>query len=236
MTDVLQLEDIEASCAQVADLGRGQARGRDATRKATYYNYLEFAESPQGNDLLIVSQDLMDDEFATFVFSQLPSEDRSTAVLRPKIRDVATNKYNFSALLLAPPDYHSEFKGRLDAKRDHLVLCIPIHRCEFSGDETVEEFYTLRRYIVPTLNWRREVCPKIILRFDNPKTQGGTIHDCGVFANYETVVREVDLLNGVPKGFIEIINYKKQVIEISSPKDGVFVLIRERDAVTRQLL
>jgi len=233
---VLQLKDIEASCARVVDLGRGQARGRDATRKATYYNYLEFAESPQGNDPLIVSQDLMDDDFASFVFTQVPSEDRSTALPRLRVRDMAKNKYNFSALLLAPPDYHSQFKGRLDAKRDHLVQCIPIHRCEFSGDESVDDFFFLCIKIVPTMNWEREVFPKIILRYDNPKTQGGTVHDFGVFAKYETVLREVDLLNGVPKGFIEIINYKNQVIEILSPKEGVFVLIRERDDATREPL
>ena len=236
MTDVLQLKDIEASCARVMDLGRGQARGRDATRKSTYYNYLEFAKSPQGNDLLIVSQDLMDDDFARFVFTQVPAADRSTALTRLRVRDMAKNKYNFSALLLAPPDYHSEFKGRLDAKRDHLVQCIPIHRCEFSGDESVDDFCVLRMEIVPTMNWEREVFPKIILRYDNPKTQGGTVHDSGVFAKYGTVLREVDLLDGVPKGFIEIINYKNQVVEILSPKEGVFVLIRERDDAARQPL
>ena len=65
----MQLKDIEASCARVTEFGRRQVRGRDATRKATYYNYLEFAKSPQHNDLLIVSQDLMDDDFASFVFN-----------------------------------------------------------------------------------------------------------------------------------------------------------------------
>ena len=102
----------------------------------------------------------MDDDFASFVFTQVPSEDRSTALTRLGIRDMAKNKYDFSALLLAPPDYHSEFKGRLDAKRDHLVLCIPIHRCEFSGDEPVDDFCALRMKIVPTMNWQREVVRK----------------------------------------------------------------------------
>ena len=178
----------------------------------------------------------MDDDFASFVFTEVPSEDRSTALPGLRVRDMAKNKYNFSALLLAPPAYHSEFKGRLDAKRDHLVLCIPIHRCEFLGDESVDDFYGLRMNIVPTMNWKREAFPKIILRYDNPKTQGGTVHDSGVFAKYDTVLREVDLLDGVPKGFIEIINYKNQVIEVLSPKEGVFVLIRERDDATRQPL
>jgi hypothetical protein len=123
-------------------------------------------------------------------------------------------------VLLAPKDYHGHFAGRLDAKRSRLVLCLPIHRCEFSGDESVGEFFTLCREIVLALNWQREVCPKIILRYDNPKTQGGTIYDRGVFAKYATVLRELDLLSGVPEGFIEIINYKKQVIEILSPKGG----------------
>jgi hypothetical protein len=235
---VLQLEDLVASASDVRDLGGGVGRCRDRTTKSTFYNYVKFAAAnTDGNDLLITSENILDDDFAMLIFANVPSEERSERLSNLKALDLPKNEYGFSALLLAPKDYHSHFAGRLDAKRDRLVWCLPIHRCEFSGDESVEEFFTLCwRGFVPTLNWQREVCPKIILRYDNPKTQGGTVHDCGVFAKYETVLREVDLLSGVPKGFIEITNNKKQVIEILSPKEGVFVLIRERDDATREPL
>jgi len=233
---VLQFQDLVASAARVVDLGSGIARCQDTLPKKTFHNYVKFADSRDGNDLLIVSENILDDDFAAFIFAHVPPADGSEKLSSLRIRDLPNNIYDFSALLLAPKDYHRQFAGRLDAKRDRLVWCLPIHRCEFSGDEPVEEFFTLCKEIVPTLNWRREVCPKIILRYDNPKTQGGTIYDDGVFAKYETVLLEVDLLNGVPKAFIEIINYKKQVIEILSPKEGLFVLIRERDDATRQPL
>jgi len=234
--DVLQLQDLLSSCSGVADLGRGVARCRDVLPKSTFHHYVKFADSnPEGNDLLVTSENILDDEFAMSIVAHVPSADRSEKLRGLRIRDLPKNKYNFSALLLAPKDYHSEFKGRLDKKRERLVLCVPIHRCEFSGDESVEEFYVLRREIVPTLNWEREICPKIVLRFDNPKTRGGT-PDSGVFAKYEIVLRELDNLSGVPKGFIEIINYKKQVVEILSPRTGEFSLIRDRDDSKREAL
>jgi len=232
--DVLQLQDLLSSFSSVVDLGGSVARGRDVLPKSTFHYHVRFADSSlEGNDLLVTSENILDDEFAMFIFSHVPPADRSEKLLGLRIRDLPKNKYGFSALVLAPKDYHSEFKGRLDKKRERLVLCLPIHRCEFSGDESIEDFYVLRREVVPTLNWEREICPKTVLRFDNPKTRGGT-RDSGVFAKYATVLHEVDNLSGVPKGFVEIGNYRKQVIEILSPREDEFLLIRDRKDENRE--
>jgi hypothetical protein len=92
----------------------------------------------------------------------------------------------------------------------------------------------MRRELVPTLNWEREVTPKILLRFDNPKTRGGT-GNSEVHAKYGTLVREIDNLQGVSNGFIEIINYRGSVREVLAAGD-MFTLIYERDDGRRETL
>ena len=63
--------------------------------------------------------------------------------------------------------------------------------------------------------------------FDNPRTGGGTDKD-GAIVSLETLMAEIDNLNGVSSGFIEITNYRDEVIEVLSPEDGHYVLIRNR--------
>jgi hypothetical protein len=65
---VLQLQDLVASASDVQDLGGGVGRCRDRTRKSTFYNYVKFAaSSTQDNDLLVTSENILDDEFAMFI-------------------------------------------------------------------------------------------------------------------------------------------------------------------------
>jgi hypothetical protein len=66
--------------------------------------------------------------------------------------DIAPNKYGFTHVLVVPNTYHGSLKGRLDAKRDTLHLCIPIHRCEFAGCESEGEFKEMIQRIMPILS------------------------------------------------------------------------------------
>jgi hypothetical protein len=130
--------------------------------------------------------------------------------------------------VLAPREYHAELKGRLDAARANLVLCVPAFDNEFSGTETPQEFFILRREVVPTRLWQREIYPKIALRFDNPRTGGGTGDDY-VLAKFDLVAREIDNMAGVPNGFIEILNVREEVIEVVFAQGDNFHVIPNRD-------
>lgn len=52
--------------------------------------------------------------------------------------------------------------------------------------------------------------------------------------SYSILLDEIENLNGVSLGFVEIVNYKDEVLEIISPSSNVFVLIRNRDDNTRE--
>jgi hypothetical protein len=45
---------------------------------------------------------------------------------------------------------------------------------------------------------------------------------------YPTLLSEIENLNGVVSGFVEVTNYKGQVVEVLSPKKDVFTLVRNR--------
>ncbi|MFJ1259153.1 hypothetical protein, partial [Cupriavidus sp. CuC1] len=169
---MLNRQDLEEDFSAVTALEGGLFRCSDVLPKRTVYYYLRFGEkSTNQTDFLLVSDDLEDGAFATVVLSSVStSPSRGTLTMVP----LPDNPYGFSQLVLAPPRFHEYFKGRLDNKREHLVCCFPIHTCEFSGNESAHEFATLRREIVRPASWQRAIAPKIVMRFENPKTGSGT--------------------------------------------------------------
>jgi len=207
----------------VDELSDGIVRCGDELPNKTFYTYFKICENDQYSPF-IVSENCIDDDFAGEILQFCGCR---SAVDFAKCQ-LSENRYGFTHLLYVPYQYHSELKGRLDSDRMNTILCIPIFNSEFSGDESPEEFIELRRTIVPTYRWDRDVSPKITFRFDNRKTKGGT-GDGYVFARFDQVLREIDNLVGVTDGFIELINYKDDVVEILFHGGSVFTWIQNRN-------
>ncbi|NWK46447.1 hypothetical protein [Ralstonia pickettii] len=223
--------DLEANFSDVKALGGGIFSCKDVLPKRAIHYYLRFGEqSANQADLLLVSENLEDSGFAAAVLSSAPTTLNGQGLA---IATLAQNAYGFSRLVLTPASFHGYFKGRRDDKRGNLLWCIPAHACEFSGNETAAEFSVLRREIVETENWHRGPAPKLVLRFDNPRTGSGT-GSAQMFATLDTLYREIELLDGAPTGFLELINYKGEVIELLSPVAGQYTLILGRDDSTRR--
>jgi len=144
---------------------------------------------------------------------------------RPTIFGIPANTHGFTHAMAVPSTYH----GLLNqiGNRAGLFLCVPIFRCEFSGNESAEEFRQATAHRIPAYEWDRVMQPKISLYFDNPRTGGGT-DECGAPVSLRVLLAEIDNLSGVSNGFIEITNYRDEVIEVLSPEKGNYVLIRNR--------
>jgi len=220
---MITLSKLKDHFYPVDELGDGFVRCGDELARTTVYTYFGLRYGP-AHSPLTVSDNRIDDDFARLVLNSR----RSDGAVGLTKAQLPANAYGFSHVLHVPPDYHSELKGRLDADRDQTTLCIPIFRSEFSGTETLEAFTELRKHIVPTCRWDREVAPKILLRFDNLKTKSGT-GDGYVYARFELVLKEVENLLGDKDGFIEILNYKEEVVEIIFTKGEEFSWIQNRD-------
>jgi hypothetical protein len=229
---MLAKQDLIDNFCDVLELGSGVFRCQDETPRSTYYYYVKPAGAASTDDLLLISESWADDDFALNVLRQVPFGGKSQGI---KSQPLGANSYGFSRLLLASSDYHAYFKGILDDRRDSLVLCLPFFDGEFTGNESVQDFFHMRRQMVPTMNWKRAPCPKVLLYFDNPKTGSGT-GDKEVLVKHETLLHEIDNLHGVPNGFIEVTNSWGSVVEVLSPSPGQWIYIRDRNDDTREAL
>ncbi|WP_178082895.1 hypothetical protein [Pseudomonas sp. GW456-12-1-14-TSB6] len=189
---------------------------------AITYEYCLKSEAHQ--DILVISEDITDKDFSIAVIKQTPDLLNSK---KPTIFEISKNNYGFTHAIAVPSTYHESLKGRLEAKRENLYLCIPIFRCEFTGDEDKREFKEMMQRTIPIFQWKRMIAPKIRVYFDNPKTGAGT-SEAGAIITYHTLLSEIENLNGVINGFIEITNYEEKIIEILSPANNAYTLIRNR--------
>ncbi len=172
---------------------------------------------------VVGSENVDDRRFASAVLDQLPD---FLSPVKATLYSLQENSYGFTHAIAVPKDYHGHLKGDLRDKRDGLFLCVPIFKCEFSGSESEVEFKQLVR-MLPIFEWNRDVFPKLNVYFDNPSTGAGTDEEGALF-KFSTLVLEVENLNGVVSGFIEITNYKGDVIEVLSPAVDAYTLIRNR--------
>lgn len=175
-----------------------------------------------GHDLAIVSKNIDDPQFASSVVRHAPIELPQEI---PTIFEIPPSIYGFTHAIAIPSTYHG-LLNRIE-KRSSLFLCVPIFQCEFSGNESADEFRWSTHHIVDINNWHRTREPKISVYFDNPRTGGGADKD-GAIVSLDTLMAEIDNLSGVSSGFIEITNYCGEVIELLSPDEGRYVLIRNR--------
>lgn len=220
---MIDVQKLEANFYPVVVEGR-LARAADELADSTIYSYFLLPGAEGEPAPFAVSDDLVDDGFARQALEAAAGRKPEALEKIP----LGENRYGFTHLILAAPQFHSELKGRLDAERPSTVLVVPIFEPEFSGDETVEEFYVLRRDVVGTNRWNREIQPKIKLRFDNTKTGTGTGEDY-VLVTFQQLMAEVGNLLGVADGFVEVINYKGDVIELVFGQDEYYSVIRDRD-------
>ncbi|CAM4328760.1 hypothetical protein CR156_19330 [Stenotrophomonas lactitubi] len=175
-----------------------------------------------GQDLMVVSKNINDPELASSVVLEAP---RHLSHDRPTIFTISSNAYGFTHAMAVPSTYHG-FLNQIEG-RANLFLCVPIFQCEFSGEESAEEFRLATTHVVPIYEWDRTVQPKVSVYFDTPRTGGGT-DESGALVPLRVLLAEIDNLSGVGDGFIEITNYRDEVIEVLSPEKGSYVLIRNR--------
>ncbi|EPJ2808750.1 hypothetical protein ACTHGN_001772 [Pseudomonas putida] len=188
------------------------------------YTYNYWLRPSSDLDLIVVSQGEIKDSLALDILNSVAPE---VSRVRPSIFVLNSSERGFTHVFVIPSNFHGYLKGNDGVVRDKLFLCLPIFRCEFSGRETTEEFKELRLHYVPTLDWQRQACPKLRVYFDNPQTGGGT-DGAGVFLKWADLLREIDALDGISNGFIEVANWRDEVIEITSPGEGEYILIRNR--------
>ncbi len=148
-----------------------------------------------------------------------------------KIANIAYKETNFDAMLFIPSQYHTSFSTYSDRLYQKTIDVFPVYSCEFSGDESPDIVKFLRQDIVSTVNWNREISPKIKLRYKNNKTKSGTIEEKLYLDKWNNLLHELNNLQDCTdsSSFIEVENYKNEYIHISILNINVMVIRNKKE-------
>lgn len=134
----------------------------------------------------------------------------------------AYGSYGFDAVAAVPPAVHGYHVGPNEALNDVVTAVFPACRCEFAGNETLEEAaYRFKRMLRPTVTSRPAV-PYLRMRYENSKTGGGSVGPSRGFATPDVLLRELGLLEGAPGSFVEFENFRGEIWRVEW--DGSWLL------------
>jgi hypothetical protein len=170
-------------------------------------------------DLLVAIEGQEDDVFAQNIFKHL-FDKRSLFGIPAKLPLGFSNPYAFEIGFVVGPEYHGHLKGIFDDWRSRTFLCVPAYNCEFSGRESPDDFLYIWVYLMPhTL--RREVVPKVKLRFDNPTTKANT--QGRFFVRSEKSLKNViDSLTFGDGGYVLVLNFLEEQLKITLPEPNQY--------------
>ncbi|MGX5183080.1 hypothetical protein ACWKT5_09710 [Streptomyces avermitilis] len=114
--------------------------------------------------------------------------------------------YRFDAVAAASPAVHGFHHGRNEALNEVVSAVFPAYQCEFRGDENAEEaVLRFKRMLRPTVVSRLPV-PYLRMRYENTRTDGGSMGTSRGFTTHDVLLRELVLLEGAPGSFVEFEN------------------------------
>lgn len=185
------------------------------------YYYFSLEMSSSGSQFYIVSKNKEIDEYASIIYENLPSFSGNNLL---KVSMNKSLEYPFDSLLFVPPHYHHLFEDDFDEEREDLIQLIPIFNCEFSGEETIEEFQELSWRYVKINNLARQASPKIKISMNNPKTNVKTGKEKFVLVSYTSLIVYIRDILGVDSAFLNLINYKDELIKVTSLTEDSYLI------------
>jgi hypothetical protein len=102
------------------------------------------------------------------------------------------------------------YQKKQPALTDVTYAVFPAYRCEFSGRETQQEAVDRVGKFMRVADIRRMATPFLKLRYDNPKTGGGTIGTQMGLDHVETLMRELRYLEGADGAYIDFENFRSR--------------------------
>ena len=122
--------------------------------------------------------------------------------------------FAFNAVATACPEVHDYHIGRNELLNELVVAAFPTFLSEISGSETLEEArYRFKQMLHPTVMNRSPV-PYLRMKYENPKTGARSIGDSRGFTTWDVLLRELNLLEGVARSFVECENVHGEVFHI----------------------
>jgi len=131
-------------------------------------------------------------------------------------------KFSFNALAVLSPTAHSALKRESPAIHERTYAVFPINLCEFSGREDASSIIAMRRDYITTVDWSRSPTCKVLARYNNSVRETGTIDDKRVLERQSVVFQEVLALPHVEDSFVELENFRGQVVKVTLSERDIY--------------
>jgi hypothetical protein len=186
--------------------------------------------SPVSNDpffLALRARDYFDDRFAASMLEFVRDRWDSVNLSQPMliIEGFKYPGYNFNSLVVLNPVCGNAFENENATLSSRTFVIFPIHRCEFSGDETCELIDLIRHDFVSTLDWKRRISPQIYVRFHNTLTGARSTGKKMGLASADFLFEQLHELSSDKSSFIEVNNYKKEFCRFTRKDDNFVVTL-----------
>ncbi|MFF4112139.1 hypothetical protein [Streptomyces sp. NPDC001714] len=132
--------------------------------------------------------------------------------------------YAFDAVAAVVPGVHGHHRVQNPDLAPVTTIVFPAYRCEFSGQETLEEAETRYHKMLATADVGRGPMPFLKMRFDNPRTGGGSNNPGRALARPEVLLAEIAELRNAPGGFVEYENHAGDVGRVEWDRNATWVL------------
>ncbi|MFD7807022.1 hypothetical protein OIE90_28390 [Streptomyces cellulosae] len=130
--------------------------------------------------------------------------------------------YDFDAVAATAPEVHGHHRTRNPDLTAVTYIVFPAFDTEVSGRESLEEAQARYQKMLSPAEIGREAVPFLKMRFDNPRTGGGSTNPGRALAYPQMLRREIPQLQGAPGGFAEWENRIGEVWRVAW--DGEWVL------------
>jgi len=114
--------------------------------------------------------------------------------------------YTFDSVAATVPEVHGHHRVQNPEFTPFVYIVFPGYGCEFSGSETLAEAEARYHKMLPTAEIDREPVPFLKMRFDNPRTGGGSTNPGRALAYPHVLMNELPQLENAPEAFVEYEN------------------------------
>lgn len=155
------------------------------------------------------SRDSFDETLAAAILSFLVQRESCFSANLPLrlLDNFSCPKYFFNTIAALSPKAARQFEHDNRSLSDRAFVAFPIFRCELSGDESPDLLEEIRHGFLPSLDWSRSPCPKVIMAYHNMKNMASSRPR---IAKLSTVIFEVEQLQDAEDSWIELENYQKR--------------------------
>jgi hypothetical protein len=166
--------------------------------------------------VVLPARDFFDEHLATEVLLFALKREDSLSLGQPVrvLEEFVASGYSFDSVAVLSPSCAKQFEHQNEFLNERSFVTFPMYRCELTGDESAELVDLIRHEFLPSLDWKRVVCPKISMSFNNKSTRVKSSQKKVGLATLSSVLTEIENLFEAEKSWVRLENFLHQRCEV----------------------